>query len=318
MSVLDKGAVQHLDSNSAGRDKGAVEASVVAAAATTSVGWTRSLTPSPVRPSYKSGFARSAAESAYPGLWDGMVFNMSPELGNTGLTLKDHGPLRNDGTMPTSVTWETKNGVPCLDLPGTSSHVVTIPVPNISLGRNFVITAKIRPEGLSGTDRYFSSQKASGINYLFFIRTVGSDVQFGLTIAGSLKQLWGPTVTAGQWYSLAIRVVETSSSEVEMQGWVDGVNYVSDNIIKSESFSWEEATYLSGRKPNSENADGQIANVGVWTGYRSEAFMRAISTDPLAPFRQRRFTPTISGAAEAAGWQPYWGLHATRFAGILT
>jgi hypothetical protein len=50
-------------------------------------------------PSYKSGFAHNAAESAYPNLWNGLVGLWLPVLGRTGLTLRDISGYGNHGTL---------------------------------------------------------------------------------------------------------------------------------------------------------------------------------------------------------------------------
>lgn len=51
------------------------------------------------QPTWKQGFARSAAESAHPNLWDGLVGAWSIGLGPTGLTLFDVSGRRNNGTL---------------------------------------------------------------------------------------------------------------------------------------------------------------------------------------------------------------------------
>jgi len=50
-------------------------------------------------PSYHQGFARSASESAYPGLWKGLVGAWVPSLGPTGSTLRDVSGYGNRGTL---------------------------------------------------------------------------------------------------------------------------------------------------------------------------------------------------------------------------
>lgn len=57
-------------------------------------------------PSYTQGFARNAAESAYPNLWKGLAGLWLPALGPTGLTLHDPSGYKNHGTI-TGATWDT-------------------------------------------------------------------------------------------------------------------------------------------------------------------------------------------------------------------
>jgi len=53
------------------------------------------------RPSYHQGFARSAGESAYPGLWQGLIGAWVPALGPTGNILRDVSGFGNHGTLTT-------------------------------------------------------------------------------------------------------------------------------------------------------------------------------------------------------------------------
>lgn len=58
------------------------------------------------QPSYGQGFARSAGESAYPGLWKGLIGAWVPALGPTGTTLLDWGPFKQHGTFVNTPNWE--------------------------------------------------------------------------------------------------------------------------------------------------------------------------------------------------------------------
>lgn len=51
------------------------------------------------KPTWKTGFARSAGESAYPQLWNGLNGAWVPNLGPTGLDLFDVSGIKNDGTL---------------------------------------------------------------------------------------------------------------------------------------------------------------------------------------------------------------------------
>lgn len=81
-----------------------------------------------LRPSYKGGFARNAAESANPGLWTGLVGLWSPSLGPTGLTLFDWGGRKKDGTltlMDPATDWVTTGKGWALDNFSATDYVST-------------------------------------------------------------------------------------------------------------------------------------------------------------------------------------------------
>ena len=78
------------------------------------------------RPSYTQGFARRKAEAAYPGLWDGLVFNWHGPLGPTGLKAKDTSGYGNDGTltnMEPDTDWLSTSLGPALDFGGTDEYI---------------------------------------------------------------------------------------------------------------------------------------------------------------------------------------------------
>jgi hypothetical protein len=303
MSVLDKGAVQHLDSNSAGRDKGAVEASVVAAAAATSVGWTRSLTPSPVRPSYKSGFARSAAESAYPGLWKGMAGAWVPALGNTGDTLHDvtgrnHGTLTN---MDPGTDWVLSEHGPVLDFDGSNDAVVCG-------SESYTLTP---PYSLFA----FAKQPSHGVDVIVSIGSSlladVSDSDFRWQVNDSSGQSVKTTVAraVNEWHGYGVSCTSIAAGGTKL--YVDGADVGDDGTTGNAA----AGSINIGRQasPVRRTWLGQIGPVYLWSRALSHHEQIQLHRDPLAPFRQRRFTPTISGAAAPpAGWQPYWAPRMTQ------
>ena len=87
-------------------------------------------------PSCKSGFARNAAESEYPNLWDGLVGLWAPFLGPTGLTLFDWGGRKNHGmltNMDPATDWVATEKGWALDVLGATQRIQhTAPFHNVS------------------------------------------------------------------------------------------------------------------------------------------------------------------------------------------
>jgi len=289
------------------------------AAATTSVGWTRSLTPSPVRPSYKSGFARSAAESSSPGLWPDHAW--CPTLGATGEVVHDVAGFL-DGTLATGMDpasdWVASKFGPVIAFDGASDDIT------VGTGVTEAIQAA---SALSITMRIFCTDSASDNalfgswpnNFLLWRDENGGSDRYGFATKDPV-----PTITYGsnasaktnQWQTVTV-VYNTVANDCSL--WIDGVSDTvtggSAPTITGTAQSAAIGADFSG--DNSRVFNGRIAETLLHHRVLAPSEIRQLHSDPLAPFRQRRFTPTISGAA-AAGWQPYWGLHATRFAGILT
>lgn len=75
------------------------------------------------RPTYGTGFARNAWESAHPELWRGIVGLWSPFLGPTGGTLRDWSGNGKHGVLTGYTAGETSWTAGALNLPGTNEFV---------------------------------------------------------------------------------------------------------------------------------------------------------------------------------------------------
>ena len=80
------------------------------------------LLPRHANPSYKSGYARSSAESANPGLWDGLTGAWVPQLGQIGLVLQDMSGQGHHGAMVNmeATDWLREGGVLGLNYDGSA------------------------------------------------------------------------------------------------------------------------------------------------------------------------------------------------------
>ncbi len=86
------------------------------------------------RPSFGQGFARSAGESAYPGLWKGLVGAWVPSLGVTGITLHDVSLRKNNGTLTNGPTWVVNEGQQALQFDTSASTYVDLGINAYDLG----------------------------------------------------------------------------------------------------------------------------------------------------------------------------------------
>ena len=78
-----------------------------------------------ITPSYASGFARSAAESANPGLWKGLVGAWVPALGVTGSVLHNATTYSSHGTLINmeASDWMVGQAGYALDLDGSGEYI---------------------------------------------------------------------------------------------------------------------------------------------------------------------------------------------------
>jgi hypothetical protein len=286
---------------------------VAEAAATTSVGWTRSLTPSPVRPSYKSGFARSKSESAFPGLWDSLAGAWCPGLGVTGDTLFDQSGNRNDGTlksMDVATDWVPSPVGKALDFDGVNDRISQPHVMNAS--EDITLHTLIYP------------RDAANYQTLAGVRTDSNSKGWWLRIDGAVSgdpltfgfaggsQFVSDTnvLTFDSWNSVSLTHINGTATF-----YVNGIQVGSGS---TSGYDHSTYSYLIGARYAETGwftlpFDGLISCFYQYGRGLQPNEIRTLYRDPLAPFRQRRFTPTISGAAEAAAeWQPYWAPRMTQ------
>jgi len=79
-----------------------------------------------LKPSYATGYAKNASQSAHPELWRGCVFAAAPCLGPTGLTLRDWSGFQSHGTltnMSAGSDWVLSGGKWSLDFDGSDDYV---------------------------------------------------------------------------------------------------------------------------------------------------------------------------------------------------
>ncbi|MEO1841599.1 MAG: LamG-like jellyroll fold domain-containing protein, partial [Pseudomonadota bacterium] len=266
---------------------------VAEAATTTSVGWTRSLTPSPVRPSYKSGFARSASTSSSPGLWKGLVGAWVPALGNTGEKLYDVSGNKNHGTltdMDPATDWISDPMGPVLDLDGSSDY---IDIPSTVFdwsGTNnwsafiWIKTTRASPYG------YFMG---TSIHHGWYIRNSGTNALYKIDDGSNFEYTTGTaTITDGEWHLLGITLEGNGGPFL---GWVDGQIDIS---LTSGSVGALADTFAIGTLGT--KMMGQLGPTYLYNRAINPTEIRQLHRDPLAPFRLRRFTPTYSPVEEEA------------------
>ena len=309
---------------------------VAEAAATTSVGWTRSLTPSPVRPSYKSGFARSAAESSSPGLWKGLVGAWCVSLGHTGTTTVpdvsgnsrpcilsniDSGDLvhgRYGAALDMTPDGEhghvVSSGTPLKPGTGDMSWSFWANMDTATDNEDFVADRLL---GGGGSQEGWvigkSGNTTSGKLVVFLEMSDNSFKNYNKTPA------W--TVAEG-WFQF---VVTWCNASDELLLYKNGVNVswtakVTDNSLTGKSCNNPQDTRVYGGRPgtNARDVNGRMNNTMIWSRAIQPSEIRQLYRDPLAPFRLRQRLPAFSvGEAEAGGWQPYWGWQSTRTVGVL-
>ena len=259
---------------------------------TTSTGLIRLKSPKQTQPSYKAGYAKSAAESAKPNLWKGLVGAWAPNLGITGDMLRDVSGNGNHGTltnMDAATDWVATSKGLALDFDGVDDHV--------EVGTNEPLEGKY--ENTFGGWVRFSSGSS-------FVGTIiGKSGYGGNPSAWTLQWHNGTVVFSGRrwsnttnyyfgsvnsnWYHFLVRTDRVSQSlyvngNLEFSDNITGVGAVLDH---SQSLQIGKQDVTSFERP----WKGEIGFTSVYDRALSPNEIKQLYVDSLAPFRQRRYAP---------------------------
>lgn len=245
-----------------------------------------------IRPSFKQGFARSAAESKYPDLWRGLVGAWVANLGCTGITtLHDVSGSRNNGTLNGSMTQDDwvigRNGY-ALDFDGTNDYV--------DLGND--TTLQVNTQTLCGwvktTDvgYYFASRASGNGGGNIFIN---SKVNFVIGATNS-SATSSTSVDDGEWHYICVTFDDdTNVVNFYLDGSADGT--ATNTATINHSFN-----KLIGKRGSDTSAshrlDGLIDNVCIYNRALTSQEFKFLYENPMALFQLK---PRVYKAPTAAG-----------------
>jgi hypothetical protein len=244
------------------------------------------------QPSYRTGYAKSASESAHPELWDGLVGAWMPSFGSTGGTLRDVSGNRNHGTltgMDSATDWVASEKGLALDFDGTDDYVQTS---DITLSApQFTISSWVKFDSTSGTPTIACSSHYYAIGYdgNFLLRLSNSQIQFVSYNGQSDEQFSGNagSVTSNRWYHIVV-TGDGTNSKIYKDG-IRQLTFTQDKtladlsdggLLIGDDISW-----------TNEPLNGQVANALLYKRALTEREILDLHADPLAPFRQRRSIP---------------------------
>ena len=242
-------------------------------------------------PSYRNGFARSAAESASPNLYKGLVGAWVPAMGPTGMTLRDivgenHGTLTN---MDPATDWVVGEKGYAIDLDGTPQRVQL--ANTITLADDWSASVWVARESLFDEALLMSS---SSFQYLIFYDGTGDTEIYTRSTSPTHASKTFDLGTTGVWHNI---VLTRAGATVEW--FVDG-----DSLGTDSSFSgntWEFDRIGSNAQVGDERAlDGKVGPSMIWDRCLVPNEIQHLYTDPLAPFRRKQYIAYSSQAAAAA------------------
>ena len=214
-------------------------------------------------PSYRQGFARSAAESERPQDWQGLFTLWAPVLGPNNITLRDWGGHQHHGTLTTmdpASDWVVDEEGYALDFDGGNDHVVLTTLGNVLSNSDLALTVNIRVNtgGDTGAGWLFGARSSSPSNSdrldCRINRATSGDVAgaFNCLVGDSSGNLLNfgadsdSGVADGNWHDVTIVVFPSANlGAIYVDGISQSITYLTQNIAAAMG-NFERALYLGG------------------------------------------------------------------------
>lgn len=257
----------------------------------------RIIVPSLVKPSYKTGFARNAAESANPHLWRGLVGAWIPALGVTGNILHDISAFKNHGTLVNSPTWVVSGGRWSLNFNASDSDFINIDS-NTPNAYPITVFGWFKTSDASATSRTLISWGNSVDNneIITLALTTAQKVGYLLRVgAANVIIDSADNLNDGEWHlSVAI-----SRSATDHEFFVDGVSIATDPTDTVSFPSIDRAGIGTLRRGlNASFFEGNLGCSGIYNRALNPNEIRQLHIDPLALFRFRIRSIQLANRAE--------------------
>ena len=270
------------------------------------------------KPSYATGYARNASESANPNLWKGLVGAWMPSFGVTGNTLKDVSGNGNDGTltnMDAASDWVATSKGLALDFDGVNDYVS-------------INAANLYPDLTQATWSFWIKFRS----FTYFYNQISETVPAPSTTNYQLSCLVRPTgklafyaagnpdsnydntgihtLSTDTWYNLTY-VFKGSERQ---EGWVNGIyDGGAGSPIASLTASTQDCRF-SFSNFATRYINGTYGSVRLYSRALSPTEIKQLYLNPAAPFERKQQTVGIS---TAQAFNPYWANQATQLAGTL-
>lgn len=271
-----------------------------------------------LKPSYATGYAKNASQSAHPNLWDGLVGAFVPMLGYTGLSAKDVSGSQNEGVIYyqnrniDDVWTKTSNGWMLSTINNSGLKGVTTSVNRLHLPE-FTIVSLVQPIGFTNTFSCITVKENTYLDRNWFVGMF-PDRQFAFVRSVNGQDRFiksGVTASAGKFYSVACTSSASLSHAIYVNGIKKGsVHYGTPNSVAGIN------NYIGAYKGNDiYTAFSNIGSVLYFDRILSPTEIKQLYVDSLAPFRKKqRVSVAVTAGVQ---FKPYWAKQSTQVAGLL-
>ena len=267
-----------------------------------------------IKPSFSTGYAKNASESANPNLWKGLVGAWMPSFGVTGGTLKDVSGNGNDGTlnnMDAASDWVATSKGLTLDFDGVNDYVrfnrpkqiVNGGAISISIWVKWITTGSSVSDIQILVDNFHSSTGFAIQDRPDLSKRLSFYIArnpYGLLSTGQIGD--------GFW-----KHVVCTNDRVYSRLYVNGVldNYMVDSGgINQVNPLMNIGSFQNGGR----YLNGDVSNLFIYNRALSPSEIKRLYLNPAAPFLRKQQTVGIS---TAQAFNPYWANQATQLAGTL-
>jgi len=278
-----------------------------------------------LKPSYATGYAKNASQSAHPNLWDGLVGAWMPSLGVTGETLRDVSGNGNHGTLGSGMIpankWITTEKSWVLDFDGFNDTIYCENSKSLRVGDgSFTVWFNSR---INDTDVYrIIENRGPGL--------LGTVAGWQISWNGS----WSNTlVDSGSGAYVKVDPSDTSLNVLNDNQWHHGVMiwdrpnqdllfYVDGKKVEvSLNKSGTVNSFINsyrlhiGSHATGQYLSGQISSCGISNRILSPSEIKQLYVDSLAPFRKKqRVSVAVPSGIQ---FKPYWAKQSTQISGLL-
>ena len=248
-----------------------------------------------IKPSFSTGYAKNASESANPNLWKGLVGAWMPSFGVTGGTLKDVSGNGNDGTLtfmqPNGWEW-TKNGS-SLKFDGGNDYVDINPDhANSAIGSQVSIEALVFPRQINHYRVIGGGQDTTFIRYSCSFNVGALSNQFGFDLeatSGQVRLFTSASSYLNKWSHL-VGTYDGNTARLYLNGrYKAGSSATSGNVVDFDGIVLGRDINLSAGRV----FYGFMSLFRIYNRALSPSEIKQLYLNPAAPF-QKKTTTVVS------------------------
>ena len=270
------------------------------------------------KPSYATGYAKNASESANPNLWKGLVGAWMPSFGVTGKYLYDLSQRDIEGryalgdgnvyNFDPAISWVVSNSKQGINLNGANQNIRNI----VEMKREaFTIEVEFEWDDFNTNNVAFLT--AGTLERLeIHLGGIGTN---GVRFIPYRPYGYGMLDVQNAVTSGINHFVFTANHDETSKFYKNGAfNSESSAVGSSNSILGQRFFYIGSRLNGKYHLDGKIFNVKIWNRVLKPSEIKQLYLNPSAPFKRKQQTVGIS---TAQAFNPYWGNQATQLAGTL-